>query len=158
MFSWCFDLFTQSLPLCCRLWPALDRYHCAFHTQCDLFLSDRCFAGLWEIKYLLFNVLSFKRFHSFEISLNSTLSFSLSLSLCSFDFGPIILFIMKHYYCELRFCCAMFWIDRFISWWVENHKIDGNSTIWSSHGCVWHGRVCDCKQKMKIWNLCCSIC
>lgn len=30
----------------------------------------------------------------------------------------------------------MFWIDGFISWWAENHKIDENPTIWSNN--VWH--------------------
>lgn len=55
----------------------------------------------------------------------------------SYDFGLIILFIMMHeaaFVC--CFWCAMFWIDGFISWWAENHKIDENPTIWSNN--VWH--------------------
>lgn len=141
MFSWCLDLFTHSIPLCWLIVAAIVTIvhiihtHTLSHTVWSVYKRLMLYRLLKEIKYLLFNVyyLSNNSIHSIFREFFGNFSLFLAHSLAS---GLIILFIMIHTRsgdCEPYSCCAIFWADGFIiSWWVESHKIDGNSTIWSS--------------------------
>lgn len=107
-----------------------------------------------HIKYLLFNVLSFKWFHSFKSFFSFFFIFWSDYFVYYYDSWHGSKWIVSWglvFFFFFAVCNVMNSLLE-IAWWVESHKIDGNTTRWPSFWDLTRGakrerkKNCDCKQ------------